>query len=136
MESQLISKFKAIVGENHVLTDPSLVEPYASDWTDHYRSQPLAVVRVTNREQVAAILRVCYENKINVIPQGGNTGLVGGSVGGEFPHIILSTKTLRNDMNFDSTTNGGTPPYSYAWDFDSNGTTDSTQENPTFGQSH
>ena len=105
MESQLISKFKAIVGENHVLTEPSLVEPYASDWTDHYRSQPLAVVRVTNREQVAAILRVCHENKINVIPQGGNTGLVGGSVGGEFPHIILSTKTLRNDMNFDSTTN-------------------------------
>ena len=35
-------------------------------------------------------------------------------------------------INFDSTTNGGTPPYSYAWDFDSNGTTDSTQENPTF----
>ena len=35
-------------------------------------------------------------------------------------------------INFESTTNGGTPPYSYAWDFDSNGTIDSTQENPTF----
>lgn len=34
-------------------------------------------------------------------------------------------------INFESTTNGGTPPYTYAWDFDSNGTIDSTQENPT-----
>ena len=42
------------------------------------------------------------------------------------------TEGNQTTINFDSTTNGGIPPYSFAWDFDSNGTTDSTQENPTF----
>ncbi|MGV7107993.1 PKD domain-containing protein, partial [Flavobacterium sp. U410] len=42
------------------------------------------------------------------------------------------TNGNQSTINFDSTTNGGTPPYSYAWDFDSNGTIDSTVENPTF----
>jgi FAD/FMN-containing dehydrogenase len=105
VEPQVISKLEAVVGKTHVLTEPSLVEPYSSDWTDHYSSQPIAVVRVTSREQVAEVLKICNANKINVIPQGGNTGLVGGSVGGDFPHIILSTKTLRNELHFDVATN-------------------------------
>ncbi len=63
----------------------------------------------------------------------------------EFPASVVITAPLAvqfdysgctngsiSTINFDSTTNGGTPPYSYAWDFDSNGTTDSTQENPIF----
>ncbi|HBD25787.1 MAG TPA: hypothetical protein DC020_03060, partial [Flavobacterium sp.] len=63
----------------------------------------------------------------------------------EFPTTVIITAPLAvqfeysgctnggiSTINFDSTTNGGTPPYSYAWDFDSNGTTDSTLENPTF----
>ena len=63
----------------------------------------------------------------------------------EFPASVVITAPLAvqfdysgctnesiSTINFDSTTNGGTPPYSYAWDFDSNGTVDSTQENPTF----
>lgn len=97
----MISKLKEIVGDNHVLTEASLIEPYANDWTNHYKSEPLAVVRVSTREQVSKVLKVCNDNNVNVIPQGGNTGLVGGSVGGEFPHIILSTKTLRSEIIFD-----------------------------------
>ena len=101
----MISKLIAIVGQSHVLTDDSLMQPYSSDWTDHYESKPLAVVRASTREQVAEVLKVCNEHKISVIPQGGNTGLVGGSVGGDFPHIILSVKNLRNEIIFDSATN-------------------------------
>jgi FAD/FMN-containing dehydrogenase len=101
----VIDELIAIVGQTHVLTDSSLMEPYASDWTDHYFSKPLAVIRVTSREQVGKVLKVCNDNQIHVVPQGGNTGLVGGSVGGDFPHIILSTKTLRNDLVFDDATN-------------------------------
>jgi FAD/FMN-containing dehydrogenase len=101
----MISKLKEIVGENHVLTDTSLIAPYSNDWTNHYQSNPIAVVRVSNRERVSAVLKVCNENHVNVVPQGGNTGLVGASVGGDFPHIILSLKLLRNDLIFDETTN-------------------------------
>ncbi len=101
----MISKFVEVVGATHVLTDVSLMKPYAADWTNHYESAPLAVVRVTSREQVSKILEICNKEKINVVPQGGNTGLVGGSVGGDFPHIILSTKTLREELIFDEATN-------------------------------
>ncbi len=101
----MISKFEEIVGHNHVLTETSLMEPYAQDWTNLYKANPRAVVRVSNREQIAEVLRVCREYKMAVIPQGGNTGLVGGSVGGDFPHIILSTKNLRNDFVFDASSN-------------------------------
>jgi FAD/FMN-containing dehydrogenase len=101
----MISKLKEIVGDNHVLTDSTLIAPYANDWTDHFQSSPMAVVRATNREQVAEILKMCNQNHVSVVTQGGNTGLVGGSVGGEFPHIILSTKTLRNELVFDESTN-------------------------------
>lgn len=100
----MISKLKAIVGETQVLTDTDLIESYATDWTNKYSSKPIAVVRISNREQVAEVLRVCHESQISVVPQGGNTGLVGGSVGGDFPHIILSIKNLRNEIIFDETT--------------------------------
>lgn len=101
----MIAELQEIVGENHVLTDPTLIAPYASDWTNHYQSNPLAVVRVTNRSQVSQVLKYCNQNGVKVVPQGGNTGLVGGSVGGEFAHIILSTKTLRSELIFDATSN-------------------------------
>ena len=101
----MLSKLREIVGDSHVLTEPSLMQPYASDWTRKYKSEPIAVVRVTSREQVIKVLEICNEKKLSVIPQGGNTGLVGGSVGGDFPHIILCVKHLRNELVFDESTN-------------------------------
>lgn len=101
----MLDEFRLIVGSNNVLTEATLIEPFAADWTGHYSSIPEAVVRVTDRSQVSKILEICNRQRIAVVPQGGNTGLVGGSVGGEFPHIILSTKNLRNEIVFDSTSN-------------------------------
>ena len=101
----MLNELRTIVGDNNVLTEASLVEPFASDWTGHYSSAPIAVIRVSSCEQVADVLKVCNKNKVAVIPQGGNTGLVGGSVGGNFRHIILSTKNLRSEILFDPTSN-------------------------------
>lgn len=101
----MISKLQEIVGAAHVLTEPTLMAPFATDWTNKYQSNPLAVVRVSSRAQVLEVLRICNHEKINVVPQGGNTGLVGGSVGGDFPHIILCVKNLRDQIVFDESTN-------------------------------
>jgi FAD/FMN-containing dehydrogenase len=89
-----IEALRGIVGEAHCLTDPSLRATYETDWTRRFSGTALAVVRPGSADEVAAVLRACAEAGLGVVPQGGNTGLVGGSVprGGE---VVLSTLRLR-----------------------------------------
>ena len=75
-----IESLTTIVGSEHVLTDPDVVAPFAIDWTRRFVGPCLAVVRPGSTEAVAAVLRACHAHGIPVIPQGGNTGVVGGGV--------------------------------------------------------
>lgn len=80
MDPQLHADLGRIVGERHVLTDPQLVSGYATDWTRRWTGEAAAVVRPGSTEEVAAAVRACAAANVAVVPQGGNTGLVGGSV--------------------------------------------------------
>ncbi|EFC79870.1 FAD-binding oxidoreductase [Parafrankia sp. EUN1f] len=68
-----------VVGEEHVLTD-SRTAGYVVDWTGRYRGFASAVVRPRDTSEVSAVLALCSAAGIPVVPQGGNTGLVGGGV--------------------------------------------------------
>jgi FAD/FMN-containing dehydrogenase len=68
------------VGAAHVLTDPDVVAGQVRDWTGRFRGATPAVVRPGTVDEVAAVLRACRERGAAVVAQGGNTGLVGGSV--------------------------------------------------------
>ena len=89
----LVARLAEIVGPNHCLTDADLRASYETDWTRRWSGEALAVVRPGSTEEVAAVLLACSTAGVGVVPQGGNTGLVGGSVpaGGE---IVLSTRRL------------------------------------------
>ena len=89
----LLDSLRDIVGERHCLTDASLRASYETDWTRRFSGPGLAVVRPGSVDEVAAVLRACGDAGAAVVPQGGNTGLVGGSVprGGE---VVLSTLRL------------------------------------------
>jgi FAD/FMN-containing dehydrogenase len=91
---------RAIVGDAHVLTDDDLVAGHTTDWTGRFVGRTPAVVRPGSTEEVAAIVRWCAEHRIAVVPQGGNTGLVGGSVplAGE---VVLSTRRLATIADVD-----------------------------------
>jgi FAD/FMN-containing dehydrogenase len=82
------------VGERELLVDPDRTAGYAVDWTGRYAGATPAVVRPADTAQVAAVLAICAAHGIAVVPQGGNTGLVGGSVplAGE---VVLSLARLR-----------------------------------------
>jgi FAD/FMN-containing dehydrogenase len=82
-----------IVGASHVLTDPGVVAGYVTDWTGHWQGHTTAVVRPADTGQVSAVLALCSRVGVAVVPQGGNTGLVGGSIpmDGE---VVLSTTRL------------------------------------------
>jgi FAD/FMN-containing dehydrogenase len=76
----LVARLAEIVGPSHCLTDPDLRASYETDWTRRWQGVALAVVRPGSTDEVAAVLRACADGGVGVVPQGGNTGLVGGSV--------------------------------------------------------
>jgi FAD/FMN-containing dehydrogenase len=95
-EMDLVDRLRGIVGADHVLVDDDLRAGYETDWTGRWAGTSKAVVRPGSTPEVAAVLRACGEDGVAVIPQGGNTGLVGGSVPrSERPpgsQIVLSTR--------------------------------------------
>jgi FAD/FMN-containing dehydrogenase len=98
----LTASLREIVGERHCLTDPSLRASYETDWTRRFHGEARAVVRPGSSAEVAAALRACGDAEVGVVPQGGNTGLVGGSVprGGE---VVVSLLRLNAVEPVDAT---------------------------------
>lgn len=93
------------VGSEHVLTDPELRGPYETDWTRRFSGRARAVVRPADTAQVAAVVRACADHGVPLVPQGGNTGLVGGSVPrGDGTQVVLSTRRLDALGDVDKTT--------------------------------
>jgi FAD/FMN-containing dehydrogenase len=89
----LISALTAIVGSGHVLTDEAVTKGYRTDWTGRWEGRATAVVRPASTDEVSAVVRACAGAGVAVVPQGGNTGLVGASI----PHdgeVLLSLRRL------------------------------------------
>jgi FAD/FMN-containing dehydrogenase len=97
----LLAELTGIAGAEHVLTDPDLVAGYATDWTRRFRGAARAVIRPGEAGQVARALLACARHGAAVVPQGGNTGLVGGGIPGILGvatapgAVVLSTRRLR-----------------------------------------
>lgn len=91
-----LAELVSIVGADHVLTDPDLKASYETDWTGRFSGKASCVVRPRTTAEVAAVLTHCHAERLTVVVQGGNTGLVGGGVpaGGE---VLLSLARL-NDL--------------------------------------
>jgi FAD/FMN-containing dehydrogenase len=93
----LYDELYALVGRDDVLVDDDLKAGHVTDWTRRWTGQCDAVVRPRDAETVSALLAWCSANRITVVPQGGNTGLVGGSIPPETstrPVVVLSTRHL------------------------------------------
>ncbi|HEV7523387.1 MAG TPA: FAD-binding oxidoreductase [Acidimicrobiia bacterium] len=80
VSAELLAALQDAVGDPHVRTDPDVIAANVVDWTGRFRGATPAVVRPGTVDEVAAVLRLCNADGVAVVPQGGNTGLVGGSV--------------------------------------------------------
>ena len=100
MSAGLLDQFREIVGPVHVVVEPEVVASYAIDWTGRFQGHPRAVVRPGDTAEVAAVVAVCKEAGVALVPQGGNTGLVGGGVplSGE---VVLSLRRLAGITDID-----------------------------------
>ncbi len=80
VRDSLAARLRAVVGPTHVLSDPDVVRSYSTDWTGRFSGEATMVVRPGSTEETSLVLRVCSADGVPVVVQGGNTGLVGGSV--------------------------------------------------------
>lgn len=88
-----LSAVRDVVGDKGLLTEPADLEPHLVEERGLFRGAATAVVRPASTEEVAAVVRLCAEHEVPIVPQGGNTGLVGGAVSNS-GSIILSTARL------------------------------------------
>ena len=99
--SGFLDALRERLGEAGLLVGGDLAA-YENDWRKRYAGTALAVARPTSTDDVAAVLRLCHEHRVPVVPQGGNTGLVGGSTpddsGGQ---LVLSLSRMKRVRGID-----------------------------------
>ena len=101
-ETEFVEKLRAIVGDKGLITDEQGKHPYVTDWRESFVGGALAVVRPANTEEVAGVVRLCAAEKVAVVPQGGNTGLVGGGTPDEKGReIVLSLNRMTRILDID-----------------------------------
>jgi FAD/FMN-containing dehydrogenase len=103
----LLTLLADIVGEEHVLTDEAVTSAFTTDWTGRFSGSAYAVVRPADTAQVSAVLAACLDVGRPVHPQGGNTGLVGGSVPVEFTGGAAASSIARRPPSTDARTDEG-----------------------------
>src|SRR5580692_9148235 len=107
LDADLLARFAAIVGARNAITEPAEIAPYISEERGLYHGASPLVLRPGTVDEVAAILRLANETRTPIVPQGGNTGLVGGQI----PHageLVLSLTRLDRIREIDPTSNAMT----------------------------
>jgi len=102
LSDDLIQALHDVVGEAGLILDAERMQSYLSDWRGAYRGQAAAVLRPTSTEEVAAVVRLCAQASVALVPQGGNTGLCGGSIPDDCgAQIVLSLTRMKRIREVD-----------------------------------
>jgi D-lactate dehydrogenase (cytochrome) len=104
LSTDLIAKFRKIVGDKYAVTDPADIAPYTTEERGIFHGHSPLVLRPGSTEEVAAICKLANEHRIALVPQGGNTGLVGGQT----PHngeVVISMKRMDRIREVDAASN-------------------------------
>lgn len=91
------AQFAGIIGETHVLTRPEDKAPYLREWRDKYQGVSPMILLPGSTQEVSAVMKYAFENDLKIVPQGGNTGLVGAQIPLETgEEIVLSLSRMKN----------------------------------------
>src|SRR6478609_6571447 len=104
LSSDIIAKFRKIVGDKYALTDAADTAPYTTEERDLFHGHSPLVLRPGSTAEVSAICKLASEHRIALVPQGGNTGLVGGQT----PHngeVVVSLRRLDKIREVDTASN-------------------------------
>jgi len=104
LPSELVARFRKVVGDKYAVTDQADIAPYVTEERDLFRGRSPLVLRPGSTAEVAAICKLATEHGIALVPQGGNTGLVGGQT----PHngeVVVSMRRLDKIRDIDTASN-------------------------------
>ena len=104
LSADLLARFIAIVGDKHAITDPQAQAPYLLEMRDMFHGHTPVVLRPGSVAEVADILKLANETSTPIVPQGGNTGLVGGQIA-QHGEIVLSLNRLDRIREVDPVSN-------------------------------
>src|SRR5215470_13511207 len=104
IDPSLLARFAAIVGDRYAITDPQMQAPYVVEMRDLFHGHTPLVLRPASVSEVAAIVKLANETGTAIVPQGGNTGLVGGQTP-LHNEIVLSLNRLDRIREGDATSN-------------------------------
>jgi FAD/FMN-containing dehydrogenase len=96
-----IKAFQAFLDAKAVSTDAQELAPHLVEWRDKFKGASNLLLKPSTTDEVAKIITYCNEHRLAIIPQGGNTGLVGGGIPGldeSRPEILLSMKRMRRNI--------------------------------------
>ncbi|XP_056634624.1 D-2-hydroxyglutarate dehydrogenase, mitochondrial [Diorhabda sublineata] len=102
LDQHHLKYFKDLLGPNRVITDTDECQGFNIDWIRSVRGYSQCVLKPKTTEEVSSILSFCNENRLAVCPQGGNTGLVAGSVP-VFDEVVLWTGLMNEIIHLDDT---------------------------------
>lgn len=102
LSPDLVSRFADLVGERYALTDPDMIAPFLREERDLFPGRGGLVLRPGSAEEVAAIVRLAAETRTPLVPQGGNTGLVGGQMPLGENEVVVSLSRLDRIREVDS----------------------------------
>ncbi|KAL9461657.1 hypothetical protein AB3S75_004617 [Citrus x aurantiifolia] len=100
LNSEDVSYFKELLGEKSVIQDEDVLLAANEDWMRKYRGSSKLLLQPRTTNEVSQILKYCNSRLLAVVPQGGNTGLVGGSVP-VFDEVIINMGSMNNLITFD-----------------------------------
>ncbi len=104
LSSELIDRFRAIVGDKYAVTDAADIAPYVTEERNLFHGHSPLVLRPGSTAEVSAICKIATEHRVALVPQGGNTGLVGGQT----PHngeVVISMRRLDRIREVDPASN-------------------------------
>lgn len=103
MTPELLNQFAAIVGEKHAIRDVAGMAGYMTEWREIWVGKSPLVMRPGSTEEVSRILKLASETGTAIVPQSGNTGLVGGQIPFESgDELLLSLDRMTKILNVDA----------------------------------
>jgi FAD/FMN-containing dehydrogenase len=100
---RLIAEVRGRFGEKAAITDRADIEPWLTDWRGHYHGEAQAILSPGSTEEVAEIVRLAAEHRVPLVPQGGNTGMVGGATPpADASALILSLRRMNRLRSIDA----------------------------------
>src|SRR3954468_9581256 len=104
LSSELVARFRAILGDKYAVTDAADIAPYVTEERNLFHGHSPLVLRPGSTAEVSAICKLASEQRVALVPQGGNTGLVGGQT----PHngeVVISMRRMDKIREIDTASN-------------------------------